>query len=213
MCDFSGSMDGTPKEVSLALGILISEVASPAFKDHILTFDSTPTWHSFAGKQTLREKVESIGHLGQGLSTDFQAACDLVLRKLVENKVVPEDAPTDLLVLTDMGFDAAFKGPYAYNVKEDKWETHFQMIRSNFQKHGYNPPRIVCWNLRPDYKDYHARSQEVGVVQLSGWSPSVFRALQSGGVPTMTPYDGLRSLLDNPRYDLVRNTLDSLVTA
>ena len=213
MCDFSGSMDGTPKEVSLALGILISEVASLAFKDHILTFDSTPQWHSFSGMHTLRQKVESIGRLGQGLSTDFQAACDLVLRKLVENKVAPEDAPTDLLVLTDMGFDAAcgYSSYTSHNTKSGHWQTHFQMIRDNFEKHGYQAPRIVCWNLRADYKDYHAKADEVGVVQLSGWSPAVLKAIQGNGIVVETPYMGMRRIIDDERYTRVRDVVDTLL--
>lgn len=214
MCDFSGSMDGVPKEVSLALGILISEIASPAFRDCILTFDSEPRWFNFAaaGCVTLADKVRSIGGLGQGLSTDFQKAADLILRKLVENKVPREEAPTDLLVLTDMGFDAASSdNVYTHNTKKKSWETHFQMIRSNFEAAGYEPPRIVCWNLRAEYKDFHATAYEVGVVQLSGWSPSVLKALQGGGVQVETPYQGLRRLLDVPRYDAVRAVAERLL--
>lgn len=216
MCDFSGSMDGVPKEVSLALGILISEVASPAFRDHILTFDSSPRWHSFAGRNSLQEKVRSVGRLGQGLSTDFQAACDLVLHRLVEHKVPREEAPTDLLVLTDMGFDAAcgvdqyssYTGnKYTHNTKQKLWETHFQIIRHNFEAAGYAPPRIVCWNLHAEYRDYHATAHEVGVVQLSGWSPAVLKAIQGAGVTVETPYMGMRRLLDDPRYDAVRTIL------
>jgi hypothetical protein len=53
MCDFSGSMNGLPKLISLALGVLISEINHNAFKDNILTFDSKPKWHSFSGKDTV----------------------------------------------------------------------------------------------------------------------------------------------------------------
>ncbi len=219
LCDFSGSMDGVPKEVSLALGILISEVASNDFKDHILTFDSEPKWHSFIGKNTLQEKVKSVGHLGQGLSTDFQKACDLILQRLVEHKVAPEDAPTDLLVLTDMGFDQAsvphYQQPYytgqPYNKKTEPWQTQFQMIRSNFEKYGYQAPRIVCWNLRAEYKDFHAKAHEVGVVQLSGWSPSVLKAIQGNGIQVETPYQGMRKILDDIRYDKVREVISKMV--
>ena len=203
MCDFSGSMDGEPKEVSLALGILGSEVAAPAFKDHILTFDSTPVWHSFAGLTSLRQKVESVGHLGQGTSTNFQAACELVLKRLVENKVPATEAPKQLIVITDMGFDAACTNHY---MKKSPWETQFQMIRSSFEAYGYEPPLIVCWNVSAAYTDTHAKADEVGVVQLSGWSPSVLKALQSG-LKVQTPYEGLRVLLDSPRYDPVRKSL------
>ena len=201
MCDFSGSMDGEPKEVSLALGILGSEVAAPAFKDHILTFDSTPVWHSFKGLTTLRQKVQSVGNLGQGTSTNFQAACELVLQKLVENKVPVDEAPKQLIVITDMGFDSASTGHYVK--KTAPWETHFQMIRQSFHSKGYEPPLIVCWNVSTAYTDTHAKATEVGVVQLSGWSPSVLKALQSG-LNVQSPYEGLRVLLDSPRYDAVR---------
>ena len=204
MCDFSGSMDGEPKEVSLALGILGSEVAAPAFKDHILTFDSTPVWHSFKGLTTLREKVQSVGNLGQGTSTNFQAACELVLQKLVENKVPVDEAPKQLIVITDMGFDSASTGHYVK--KTAPWETHFQMIRQSFHSKGYEPPLIVCWNVSAAYTDTHAKATEVGVVQLSGWSPSVLKALQSG-LNVQSPYEGLRVLLDSPRYDAVRKAV------
>lgn len=219
MCDFSGSMSGLPIEVSLALGILISEIASPAFKDHILTFDSVPRWFSFANLKSLQEKVRAVGSLGQGLSTDFQAACDLILQRLVEHKVPRDEAPTDLLVLTDMGFDAAcgagqsssYTGnSYNKHVKTKPWQTHFQMIRSNFEAAGYAAPRIVCWNLRAEYKDFHATAHEEGVVQLSGWSPAVLKALQAKGIQVRTPYEGMRELLDAPRYDRVREVMDIL---
>lgn len=215
MCDFSGSMNGKAKEVCLALGILLSEVASPAFRDHILTFDAKPRWHSFAGCSTLVEKVQSIGSLGQGLNTDFQAACDLVLRKLKEHTVAPADAPTDLLVLTDMGFDAArMEGDgYSYNVKTNPWQTHFQMIQSSFETAGYKAPRIVCWNLSAKYNDFQATTHEIGVVQLSGWSPSALKALQEDGIQVKTPYESLRKLLDAPRYDAVRAVADRLLKA
>lgn len=213
MCDFSGSMGGIPMDVSLALGILISEINNEAFKDYILTFDSTPKWVSFKDCKSLKEKInEAISH-GLGLSTDFQKACDLILQRLVKCKVPVEDAPDDLLVFTDMGFDAAcgyssssyYTGnSYSHVTKDKPWQTHCQMIRESFEKHGYKMPRIVIWNLRAEYKDFHAKADEEGVVLLSGWSPSVLKAIQGNGIQNQTPYQALRHLLDNERYDAVR---------
>ena len=213
MCDFSGSMAGEPHLVSLALGILGSELASEAFKDHILTFDAAPKWYSFKGKTTLKQKVESIGPIGQGLNTNFQAACDLILRRLVEYKVPPSEAPTDLIVLTDMGFDQAANDMVTHNKKQQLWQTHFQIIRKSFEVNGYTPPRIVCWNLRAEYTDYQAKAHEVGVVQLSGWSPSAFKAISQNGVQVTTPYEGLRKILDDKRYDPVREVCGTLFGA
>jgi hypothetical protein len=217
MCDFSGSMNGTPKLVSLALGILISEINHNAFKDHILSFDAEPKWHSFVGKSTLKEKLDSIkGDLAQGLNTNFFKAAMKIIEKMKEHKVPVGEEPEDLIVLTDMGFDAASKENNYYSrstSKDPEWDTQIQQIRDEFKKageevwgegNGWKPPRIVIWNLRAEYKDFHAKADQEGVVQLSGWSPSMLKALQKGGVQVMTPYQGMRAILDDERYDEVR---------
>ena len=218
MCDFSGSMDGLPKMVSLALGMLIAEVSGT---NKILTFDSVPQWHTFNPKQDLYAKVASIGNIGHGLSTDFQKAMDLVLADIKERRVKPEDVVKDLIVFTDMGWDQAYSSSeessytgntYRHNVKTKNWQTHIQMIRENFRRAGedlhgvpFVPPRIVIWNLRAEYSDFHARADEEGVVMLSGWSPALFKVLQEKGVQVLTPYAALRLQLDDPMYQPVRD--------
>ena len=213
MCDFSGSMNGIPLVVSLALGILVSEIATPAFKDYILGFDSNPSWISLKDCGSLKEKIDWAIRHAQGTSTDFQAACDLVLKRLVECAVPADEAPEDLLVFTDMGFDMAcdagvrsgFTGKsYGHVVKSEVWQTHCQMIRSSFEAAGYKAPRIVLWNLRAAYNDFHAKADETGVLLLSGWSPAILKVIQSKGIEVENPYDALRELLDDARYDAVR---------
>ena len=202
MCDFSGSMSGIPMNVSMALGILISEINHPSFRDGMIGFDSTPSWIQFKPEMTLKEKVEYARRFAQGTSTDFQAACDLILRRLVEYKVPKEEAPKDMIVFTDMGFDAACGGAYVRKTKP--WETHAEMIKNSFAREGYTAPRIVLWNLRAEYKDFHAKADEEGVVLLSGWSPAILKAIQKAGVEVKTAYQGMRELLDDARYDAVR---------
>ena len=235
MCDFSGSMDGLPKLISLALGILISEVTHDSFKDHILTFDQSPTWHSFAGLSTLQEKVESIdGHLGVGLNTNFYKASMSIVQKMVEHRVPVGEEPENLIVLTDMGFDSASKSCTSYNLcdsdsdsdsdtdnsnKESVWKSQLQKIKEAFvhggeqvwgKGKGWKVPRIVIWNLRAAFNDFHAKAKEEGVVQLSGWSPSLLKVLQTSGVQVRTPLEGLRSILDDVRYDPIRTIWNQL---
>ena len=218
MCDFSGSMDGLPKMVSLALGLLIAEVSDT---NKILTFDNEPKWHTFNSDHNLYQKVASIGDIGQGLSTDFQKAMDLVLADIKERRCKPEDIAKDLIVFTDMGWDEAYSSSeessytgntYRHNVKTKEWQTHIQMIRENFRRAGedlhgvpFVPPRIVIWNLRAEYSDFHARADEEGVVMLSGWSPALFKVLQEKGIEVLTPYAALRLQLDDPMYQPVRD--------
>jgi hypothetical protein len=216
MCDFSGSMNGLPKLISLALGVLVSEINHSAFKDHILTFDAEPKWHSFVGKDTLKDKLDTIsGKLGQGLNTDFYKACMQIVEKMKQCKVPVGEEPEDLIVFTDMGFDAANHDNNGYHKakKTSKWATQIEEIRNEFTKageevwgegNGWKAPRIVIWNLSAQFKDFHAKADQEGVVQLSGWSPSMLKALQKGGIQVMTPYMGMRAILDDERYDEVR---------
>jgi hypothetical protein len=105
------------------------------------------------------------------------------------------EEPEDLIVLTDMGFDAAVRMRDSYDSDEEEeesseWKGQLAMIREAFQKageevwgtgQGWKPPRIVIWNLRAAFNDFHARSNQDGVLQLSGWSPSMLKALQAKG--------------------------------
>jgi hypothetical protein len=230
MCDFSGSMAGLPLQVSRALGLLISEVTTGAFKHKMLTFDSTPQMVDLPKNSTILDYVEYLNchsSYGQGLSTDFQKAMDLVLENLVKHRVPVGEEPENLIVLTDMAWDTACgsnqssmytKNSYTRNVKTSPWQTHIQMIRENFKRagedmfgvgKGYKVPRIVIWNLSADCHDMHAQANTEGVVMLSGWSPAMFKVLMAKGVEIQTPYTALRYQLDDAMYDVVRERIAS----
>ena len=230
MCDFSGSMQSagatgdTPYWVSMAMGILISSVTTDEFKDTLMTFDSDPKWFKFgAEEKTLFQKLQALrdaGHIGQGLSTDFQKALDLVLATLKMQRVRPGSEPKDLIVITDMGWDKACASnergfwtghSYRHVVKTEQKQTHIQMAREAFKRAGedlwstaWTVPRIVIWNVAATGPLAHAQSTEDGVLMLAGWSPSLFKVLCADGAQVQNPYDGLRAQLDDKRYDAVR---------
>ena len=226
LCDFSGSMDGVPKLVSMALGLLIAEVSGT---NKFLTFDSEPKWHQMRPEQTIIERVAAIGNIGHGLSTDFQKAMDLVLADVKARRLRPDEIPKDLIVFTDMGFDQACGSnnasvwtghSYRHVVKTSPWQTHIQMIREAWRRAGedmwgtaFEPPRIVIWNLRAEYKDFHAAADQDGVIMLSGWSPALFKVIQETRVEILTPMAALRLQLDDPMYDAVRERLRILMSS
>ena len=233
MCDFSGSMSwtssggATPLEVSRAMGLLISEVTTDEFKGRMLTFDSEPKWLEFHEHEDIFARVSKVDRSGYGLgmSTDFQKAMDLVLTELKRKRVLPGKEPENLIVLTDMAWDAACgssqvsyytSNSYRNVVKTAPWQTHIQMIRESFKRagedmfgegNGYKPPRIVIWNISAACKDMHAKADEEGVVMLSGWSPALFKVLMARGVEIQTPEQALRLQLEDPLYDLVRSRI------
>jgi hypothetical protein len=228
MCDFSGSMmygagGDTPYWVSMALGLLISEVTTEEFKNTFLTFDSTPRMHTLAEGDLLTKLKSFDPHsMSQGTSTDFQKAMDLVLAQCKAKRVKPGQEPENLIVLTDMAWDQACGSadPSLYTgncyrnvVKTEGWQTHVEMIREAFKRagedmwgegQGWKMPTIVIWNIAATCQDFHATATTPGVVMLSGWSPSLFKVLQAKGVVEMTPQQALQIQLEDPRYDLVR---------
>ena len=236
MCDFSGSMQGSgsnndiPYYVSMAMGLLISEVTTDEFQDTMLTFDSTPKMHRLP-KGTIFDRVKTIINsmsLGQGTSTDFQKAMDLILAELKAKRCLPGKEPDNLIVLTDMNWDQAcgsnessyYTGnAYRHIVKTSSWQTHVEMIREAFKRagedlygegNGWKMPRIIIWNIASTSTDFHAQTDTPGVAMLSGWSPTLFKTLQSkgpDGLEPTTPMDMLRILLDDERYALIRKRI------
>jgi hypothetical protein len=234
MCDFSGSMQSssagdTPYWVSMALGLLGSEVCAEEYQNTILGFDSEPNLLRFPRGTDIFQRLETItSHptFGQGLSTDFQAAMDLVLWKIKESRCPPGQEPENLIVLTDMNWDAAcgssersvYTGhDYRHVVKTAPWETFVTTIQNAFTRagedmwgpgQGFTAPRIVIWNLASTYSsDHHAAADTPGVAMLSGWSPAQFEILQKEGPRQMTPYEILRVELDDPKYKKVRDRI------
>jgi len=236
MADFSGSMQtgtqgDTPYWVSMALGILGATVCKAPFQGRLMTFDSTPTWHTFPSAD-LFACLDSIhNRISQGTSTDFQAAMELVLKDLKTSRCRPGDEPKYLLVLTDMNWDqacasngaSAYTGAtYRHHVKTAGWQTHLDMIKESFRRagedmhgpgQGLTPPQIVIWNLAANPTDFHATADTPGVSLLSGWSPTQFRVLQREGPRAMTPLETLRVELDDPQYDRVRDAIRSAAAA
>jgi hypothetical protein len=220
MSDFSGSMQCggvvSPYWVSMALGMLGAEVSEGAFHGKLMTFDYTPTWHTFPKEGDLFSNIQTLTGLGQGTSTNFQAAVEMVLSTLTAERVQPGDEPENIVVLTDMGWDQANGASDGrLHGKTAAWQTHVEMFRESFRRageslwgegRGYNPPRIVIWNLSSSYSsDFHATADTPGVALLSGWSPALFEVLLAEGPRELTPMEVLRIELSAPRYDVVRD--------
>lgn len=235
MADVSGSMSGTPMEVSVALSILVSEVATPAFRDRFLTFSAAPTWHNLSGLTTLKAKVASTMSANWGMNTDFGAALQTILDACVTNNVPAEEvAKITLAVFSDMQFDTACGiGSNAYcgyggygrqrYTAPEPFKTKHQKIADKFKAAGYVDadgkgivPTIIFWNLQGATVDFPADADTPGVAMVSGFSANGLKAFMDGSLLEMTaekpptPYEIFRKGLDNERYDSVRETCEAV---
>jgi len=218
LSDVSGSMSGVPMIVSIALGILISEVNHPAFRDRVLTFDSNPSWVDLGACSTISAKVDVLKHAPWGGSTNIQKAFDLIYRVARDHSLSAEDIP-DLIIFSDMQFDECSSG----------LTTQLQEVRSMFHRLGveisgtpYVAPRIIFWNLRGDTVGFPATAADENVQMLSGFSPSLLKHVLDGEelevadsgpsdqAPSKpNPYHTLRKVLDDERYHPLRTELGS----
>jgi hypothetical protein len=226
LSDVSGSMNGTPMIVSIALGILVSEVNHPAFRDRVLTFESQPQWVDLSTLSTIAQKVEKLRHAPWGGSTDVNMAFAQILQVVREKRLAPEDIP-DLIIFSDMQFDEA--------VGRGSQQTQLEQLKSMFHDVGieisgkpYPAPKIIFWNLRGDTVGFPAQAEDENVQMLSGFSPSLLKYVLEGGeleetveVVTETgevvkvakakptPYETVRKVLDDARYIPVRELLSA----
>ena len=217
LVDVSLSMKGTPMEVAIALGILVSELSDRAFRDRFITFHETPAWVSLEGCKSLRDKVVETQASLWGTTTDFQAALEMILEVAVKHRLSPEEIP-DLIVFSDMQFNQA----------DRFFETMHDVITRRFAEAGvaicgtpYRAPKIIYWNLRGDTRGFPVEANTPNTQMLSGFSPSLLKLLLDGeplvieevatdGTVTrreVTPAETLRKALDDERYDRIRSIL------
>ncbi|XP_065852171.1 uncharacterized protein [Euphorbia lathyris] len=171
VCDVSGSMDGTPMEVCVALGLLISELSEQPWKGKVITFSANPTLQLVRGDNLL-QKSQFVRNMEWGGNTDFQKVFDLILEVAVNGRLKEEEMIKRLFVFSDMEFDQASSTP---------WETDYQAIVNKFTEKGYGNviPEIVFWNLR-DSMATPVDAKQKGVALVSGFSKNLVKLFLDG---------------------------------
>jgi hypothetical protein len=188
LSDVSGSMQGTPMEVSIAMGLLISELSLPPFRNLVLTFETDPKLHHVTG-ESLRERVSNLQDAPWGGSTNFQAAFDLILSRAQQHSLAPEDMPTQLYIISDMQFDVADRNA----------RTHLQLIRDKFAQAGYEMPQIIFWNVRANTKDFPATTDDDGIAMIAGYSASLLKSVIDG--EKFDPFSIVLKTITDKRYE------------
>ncbi|KAM7488260.1 hypothetical protein LguiB_025744 [Lonicera macranthoides] len=171
ICDVSGSMEGTPMEVSVALGLLISELSEEPWKGKLITFSANPQLQIITGN-SLKSKTKCIKRMDWNMNTNFQRVFNRILEVAVEGKLREDQMIKRLFVFSDMEFDQASK---------NDWETDYKVIKRKFKKKGYKKvPEIVFWNLRNSLATPVPSTQE-GVALVSGFSKNLVTLFLEGG--------------------------------
>lgn len=188
VCDVSGSMTGLPMDVSVSLGLYISERNEGIFKDAFITFSERPEMQYLKG--TVAQRMRQLDNASWGMNTDLQAVFRLLLNSAVRNNLPETEMPTKILIISDMEFDEA------------TGYTNYEAIRNEYNRHGYAMPQIVFWNVNGRMGNVPAQTKDGNVGLVSGFSPAILKSILKGQIysPTQLMMDTL--MVD--RYSKIR---------
>ena len=198
--DVSGSMtckagghqsksDITCLDVAVSLGLYCADKNIGPFKDVFLTFSNRPQFQTVTGP--LSEKVRKMERSDWEMSTNLHAAFDEILKVAVKNNVAREDMPKILLIMSDMQFNCC-------TGFDDR---AIQMIRRKYNDADYEMPNVVFWNINA-YENVPVRFDEKGTALVSGFSPSIMKAVLAADMDAMTPEAVMKKAVMSDRYSL-----------
>ena len=184
--DTSGSMswsammkDMTPLDVCLGLGIYFSALNEGPFKNHVIMFDDKS--RDLELKGTFTDKVSQVPANAMG-STNFQSVIDEIVRiRRTRPEIAIEHYPTTLLVVSDMQFN-----PVSGNA-----ETNYERAMKQLKAVGLPPIQIIWWQVNGDRgNDFASKSDDAGVVMISGFDGAVITNILGGETEVKDPVTG-----------------------
>ena len=200
--DTSGSMCGSessaPINVAISLGLYCAEKAKGPFAGHYVSFASRPQLISTDGVDFV-DKVQRIYKTNLVDNTNIEATFDLLLDTALKTKCSQDDLPQNIIVISDMEFDAATSGwRSTSNINSRNAETVLEGIARKWAQYGYQMPHLIFWNCQ-------ARQNNIPMLgngpisYVSGFSPSIFETIMSG----KTGLELMFEKLDSPRYSVI----------
>lgn len=201
--DTSGSMCGfeasAPINVAISLGLYCAEKAKGPFAGHYVSFASRPQLIATEGVDFV-DKVQRIYKTNLVDNTNIEATFDLLLNTALKNKCSQDDLPQNIIVISDMEFDAAVNGwHFTSNISSHNAETVMEGIARKWAQYGYQMPHLIFWNVS-------ARQNNIPMLEgarvsyVSGFSPVIFETIMSG----KTGIDLMYEKLNSKRYSVIK---------
>ena len=223
VADGSGSMDTrvdpkskvTALDVANALAIYFAERSSGQFKDKYITFSENPQFVDFSKCDSLHDKLQCALSHNEIANTNIEKVFYMILTAAVVNKMTQEDLPKNILIISDMEFDAcATSGEPTLRRSYYSWyyggtriaptQTLFDTIAKKYAEYGYQMPRLVFWNVNSRTGTIPVKNNALGVALVSGFSVNVAKMVMSGKTD---PFECLLETLNDKRYDPVEKAL------
>lgn len=198
VADTSGSMTGTPMDVSISLAIYCAQRLKGEFAGKYISFSSNPRLNTINIDGTLSENLDRVYNIDWGMSTDIDKTFKLILDTATRNNMSQNEIPNKIIIISDMNFDEANGG----------WDTgeftatNYQNAKRNFEQVGYEIPQIVFWNVYARNNVIPVRKDEVGTALVSGLTPTIFKTILNGDI--LDPEKHMKEVLYQENYDFVK---------
>lgn len=201
VCDVSGSMyvsvggNVAAFDVSVGLSMFLAQYNQGPFHNKIITFSKAPRFVQLNDAYTFAENYTITVGSDFGCSTNIERVFNLILDTAIKYNIKNEDIPT-IAIFSDMEFDEA-NSPYS------EVDTLFDTIRAKYKLHGYDLPKLVFWNIANRTQTIPITSNSNGLITVSGFSQQLMDMVVSD---RFDPWSALKDRLDDPRYDVFKNT-------
>lgn len=191
MVDTSGSMNGTPINVAISLGMYMGERLNGPFHNHYMSFSNRPQLIKIEGNDFV-DKVYNIYKTNLISNTNIEAAFELILDTAKSSRLLQEDLPETLIVISDMEFDRAVS-PQDRRQKA----TLIELMTDKYRRAGYKMPNLIFWNVNARQNNIPAIGD--GISYVSGFSPTIFEQIVTG----KTGLDLMYQVVNSERYSAI----------
>ena len=212
---YSRYCSAEPITVAMSLGIYFAEHNKGAFANHFITFSENPQFVDFSKCGSLHDKLRTALSHNEIANTNIEKVFYMILTTAVVNKMTQEDLPKNILIISDMEFDACATsgeivprdrryGYYWGTPRVAPTQTLFDTIAKRYAEYGYQMPRLVFWNVNSRTGTIPVKENALGVTLVSGFSVNVVKMVMSGKTD---PFECLLETLNDERYDPVEKAL------
>lgn len=195
-----GNSNVSALEVSTALAIYCSQYTQSEFKDKFITFSKEAKIVDLSKAGSLRTKLNICVKEADCSNTDLENVFDLILKTAVDNQMKPEEIPSTVLVISDMEFDPSHESIGWYGNGHNFSSNIIDSVARKFKAHGYTLPKLAFWNVASRTGTIPCKTNENGVVLISGFSQNVLSMVMNGKTD---PYEALVEELNKKRYEPV----------
>jgi hypothetical protein len=200
-CDVSPNMNGFCTTVSIALGLLISDLSQGPWRGKIMTFSHDPQLQKIEGDD-LQSRTDFMERMDWGLKIDLRNVFLRILEAATKENIDEDNMVKTIFVFTNMDITET--------CCSDNWDSECQAIRNKFHESGYTSlPVIVFWNLKNknDLKSLHydlglglVPNGPQGVTPIKGFSDALLRsAIENNGV--LNCEAAMEMVISDKRYE------------